>query len=107
MCRGMWTRSGSIHVTYKVGELVRYSPFSEKGMSRKVSVVTTANAQVTERLRRPLEQDQRKFKTIIDITDQIPRYGQYNHRGEMGEVKRLMELWGVGEDFSAVVMNSS
>jgi hypothetical protein len=25
----------------------------------------------------------------------------------MGEVKRLMELWGVGEDFSAVVMNTS
>ena len=66
-----------------------------------------ADDQVTERLRRPLEQDQRKFKTIIDITDQIPKYGQYNHRGEMGEVKRLMELWGVGEDFSAVVMNTS
>jgi hypothetical protein len=76
-------------------------------MPSKVSVGTTANAQVTERLRRPLEQDQRKFKTIIDITDQIPKYGQYNHRGEMGEVKRLMELWGVGEDFSAVVMNAS
>jgi hypothetical protein len=63
--------------------------------------------QVTERLRRPLEQDQRRFQTIVDITDQIPKYGQYNHRGEMGEVKRLMELWGVGEDFSAVVMNTS
>jgi len=62
---------------------------------------------VTERLRRPLEQDQRRFQTIVDITDQIPKYGQYNHRGEMGEVKRLMELWGVGEDFSAVVMNTS
>lgn len=44
---------------------------------------------------------------MSDITDQIPKYGQYNHRGEMGEVKRLMDAWGVGDDFSAVVMNAS
>jgi hypothetical protein len=40
------------------------------------------------------------------ITDRIPHYGQYAHRGEMGEVKRLMDQWGVGEDFGAVVMNA-
>ena len=63
--------------------------------------------QVTERLRRPLEQHQRCFQSMVDITDQISKYGQYNHRGEMSEVKRLMDAWGVGEDFSAVVMNSA
>jgi len=62
---------------------------------------------VTERLRRPLEHGQRSFETMADITDQIPKYGQYNHRGEMSEVKRLMDMWGVGEDFAAVVMNTS
>lgn len=62
---------------------------------------------MTERLRRPLEQHQRCFQTMVDITDQITKHGQYNHRGEMGEVKRLMDAWGVGDEFSAVVMNTS
>jgi hypothetical protein len=44
---------------------------------------------------------------MVDITDQISKYGQYNHRGEMGEVRRLMDSWGVGDDFAAVVMNAS
>jgi hypothetical protein len=43
---------------------------------------------------------------MTEITDQIPKYGQYNHRGDMSEVKRLMETWGVGGDFNAVVMQS-
>lgn len=48
----------------------------------------------------------RKFSDMQDITDRIPHYGQYAHRGEMGEVRRLMDEWGVGEDFGAVVMNA-
>lgn len=63
--------------------------------------------QVTERLRLPLEQHQRSFQSMSDITDQISKYGQYNHRGEMSEVKRIMDAWGIGEDFSAVIMNTS
>lgn len=51
-------------------------------------------------------QTERKFSEMSEITDQIPKYGQYNHRGDMSEVKRLMEAWGVGEDFNAVVMQS-
>lgn len=43
---------------------------------------------------------------MTEITHLIPKYGQYNHRGEMSEVRRLMEEWGVGEDFGAVVLNS-
>jgi hypothetical protein len=43
---------------------------------------------------------------MTDITDLIPKYGQYGHRGEMGEVKRLMESWGVGDDFAGVVLGS-
>lgn len=63
--------------------------------------------QVTERLRRPLaSMEARSFKDMTDITDSIPHYGQYNHRGEMGEVRRLMDQWGVGEDFGSVVMNA-
>lgn len=63
--------------------------------------------QVTERLRRPLpDATHRKFSDMQDITDRIPHYGQYAHRGEMSEVKRLMDQWGVGEDFGAVVMNA-
>jgi hypothetical protein len=82
-------------------------PFQKKASPLLFSANYVLILQVTERLRRPLDQDQRRFQAIVDITDQIPKYGQYNHRGEMGEVKRLMELWGVGEDFSAVVMNTS
>lgn len=63
--------------------------------------------EVTERLRRPLpDLTLRKFSDMQDITDRIPHYGQYAHRGEMGEVRRLMDEWGVGEDFGAVVMNA-
>ncbi|GFZ42436.1 hypothetical protein JCM24511_00151 [Saitozyma sp. JCM 24511] len=62
---------------------------------------------VTERLRRPLpDATHRRFSDMQDITDRIPHYGQYAHRGEMGEVRRLMDEWGVGEDFGAVVMNA-
>jgi hypothetical protein len=61
---------------------------------------------VTERLRKRIEVDGRAFRDMKEITHLIPQYGQYNHRGEMGEVKRLMEEWGVGEDFGAVVLNA-
>lgn len=62
---------------------------------------------MTERFRRPLSSPlERKFSIMTEITDQIPKYGQYGHRGDMSEVKRLMDVWGVGEDFGAVVMNS-
>lgn len=44
---------------------------------------------------------------MSDITSLVPHYGRYNHRGDMGEVKRLMEEWGVGDDFGAAVMNAS
>ena len=49
---------------------------------------------------------ERRFDGMSEITHLVPQYGQYGHRGEMGEVRRLMETWGVGEDFGAVVMNS-
>lgn len=62
---------------------------------------------MTERLRRPLKPEERKFKVMTDITNIVPHYGRYNHRGDMGEVKRLMEEWGVGDDFGAAVMNVS
>jgi hypothetical protein len=62
--------------------------------------------QVTERLRKPLPDGIRAFNDMREITHLIPQYGQYNHRGEMGEVRRLMDTWGVGDDFNAVVLNS-
>ena len=42
-----------------------------------------------------------------EITDLIPQHGQKTNRGDMAEVKRLMEEWGVGDDFGAVVMSTS
>ncbi|KAE8540628.1 hypothetical protein D1P53_002992 [Cryptococcus gattii VGV] len=62
---------------------------------------------LAERFRRPLiPPDHRAFTKMTEMTHLIPKYGQYNHRGEMSEVRRLMEEWGVGEDFGAVVLNS-
>ena len=43
---------------------------------------------------------------MSDITHLVPQYGQYNCRGEMSEVRRLMQNWGVGDDFGAAVMNA-
>jgi hypothetical protein len=63
-------------------------------------------AQVSERLRKLVPEGKRAFSDMKEITHMIPQYGQYNHRGEMGEVRRLMDSWGVGEDFGAVVLNS-
>lgn len=57
-------------------------------------------------MRKPLGESGRKFEGMTDITSLVPQYGQYRHRGEMSEVKRLMDTWGVGEDFGAGVMNS-
>lgn len=62
--------------------------------------------QVTERLRIPLAESERKFTSMTDITSLVPHYGTYNHRGDMSEVKRLCDQWGVGQDFGAVVMNA-
>ncbi|WVQ65009.1 uncharacterized protein L199_003179 [Kwoniella botswanensis] len=75
--------------------------------SESWSDIPKHHKKITERLRRPLPTpDKRAFTDMKEITDIIPHYGQYNHRGDMSEVKRLMDQWGVGEDFGAVVMNS-
>ncbi|KZP31644.1 hypothetical protein FIBSPDRAFT_944715 [Athelia psychrophila] len=59
---------------------------------------------VTERLRNPLlSSASRQFTSMTEITHLIPQHGQHNHRGDMTEVKRLMEEWGVGDDFAAVI----
>ena len=66
-----------------------------------------ADQQVTERFRRPLsDEGEKKFSKMSDITSLIPTYGQYNHRGDMGEVRKLMEKWGIGDDFGVAVLNS-
>lgn len=65
------------------------------------------HAQVTERLRRPITDAERKFSTMTDITHLITHHGTYNHRGDMSEVKKLMDEWGVGDDFAGAVMNAS
>lgn len=41
-----------------------------------------------------------------NITSVITHYGRFSHRGDMGEVKKLMDEWGVGDDFGAAVMGS-
>ncbi|KIR27093.1 hypothetical protein I309_04035 [Cryptococcus deuterogattii LA55] len=75
--------------------------------SESWSDIPSYQKKVTERFRRPLiPPDHRAFTKMAEITHLIPKYGQYNHRGEMSEVRRLMEEWGVGEDFGAVVLNS-
>ncbi|OWT35620.1 hypothetical protein C362_06811 [Cryptococcus neoformans Bt1] len=75
--------------------------------SESWSDIPSYQKKVTERFRRPLiPPDHRVFSKMTEITHLIPKYGQYNHRGEMSEVRRLMEEWGVGEDFGAVVLNS-
>nr|KIR83519.1 hypothetical protein I308_06183 [Cryptococcus tetragattii IND107] len=75
--------------------------------SESWSDIPSYQKKVTERFRRPLiPPDHRAFTKMTEITNLIPKYGQYNHRGEMSEVRRLMEEWGVGEDFGAVVLNS-
>lgn len=43
---------------------------------------------------------------MTEITHLIPQRGVHNNRGEMTEVKRLMDEWGVGDDFGSVVMNN-
>ncbi|KAL7424620.1 hypothetical protein Q5752_000304 [Cryptotrichosporon argae] len=48
----------------------------------------------------------RRFTDMREVTHLVTQHGQYNHRGDMGEVRRLMEAWGVGDDFGAVVMGS-
>lgn len=60
--------------------------------------------QVTERLRIPLTT--RAFTEMKDITSIITHYGRFSHRGDMGEVKKLMDEWGVGQDFGAAVMGN-
>ncbi|KAL1411842.1 hypothetical protein Q8F55_002812 [Vanrija albida] len=62
---------------------------------------------VTERLRRPISDAERKFDTMTDITSLITHHGTYNHRGDMSEVKKFMDEWGVGDDFAGAVMNAS
>ncbi|WWC88051.1 uncharacterized protein L201_002954 [Kwoniella dendrophila CBS 6074] len=80
----------------------------EKYMSRikseSWSDIPKHHKKISERLRRPIEN--RAFSDMKEITNDISHYGQYNHRGDMSEVKKLMEKWGVGDDFGAVVMNS-
>ncbi|WWD16403.1 hypothetical protein CI109_100829 [Kwoniella shandongensis] len=88
-----------------------HGPTIDKYMSRIKSEswadIPAFQKKVTERLRRPLASpSHRAFSDMKEITHLIPKYGQYNHRGEMGEVRRLMEEWGVGDDFGAVVLNS-
>ncbi|GMK59601.1 hypothetical protein CspeluHIS016_0802070 [Cutaneotrichosporon spelunceum] len=61
---------------------------------------------VTERLRIPLAESERRFTAMTDVTALVTHHGTYNHRGDMSEVKRLCDEWGVGQDFNAVVMNS-
>ena len=41
-----------------------------------------------------------------EITGMVPQYEQFGNRVEMGEVRRLKVMWGVGKDSGAVVMNS-
>ncbi|ORX35282.1 hypothetical protein BD324DRAFT_682634 [Kockovaella imperatae] len=74
--------------------------------SESWSDIPSYQKKVTERLRKPLVDSQRRFADMKDIAHLVPQYGQYNHRGEMSEVKRLMDQWGVGEDFGSVVMSS-
>lgn len=69
-----------------------------------VSVSSTNLKQVTERLRSPITT--RAFSEMKDITSIITHYGRFSHRGDMGEVKKLMDEWGVGGDFGAAVMGS-
>lgn len=88
--------------------MVRHPPIPEEGKLVSLASDDQADAQVTERFRRPLaDESERKFTQMTDITSMIPTYGQYNHRGDMGEVRRLMEQWGVGDDFGAAVLNNS
>lgn len=75
--------------------------------SESWSDIPSYQKKVTERKRDPLAGEQeRRFADMRDITALVPTYGQYNHRGEMGEVRRLMDQWGVGADFAAVVLQS-
>ncbi|WWC60411.1 uncharacterized protein I303_102983 [Kwoniella dejecticola CBS 10117] len=75
--------------------------------SESWSDIPKHHKKITERLRRPLTSPEaRAFQDMREITDTITHYGQYNHRGDMSEVKKLMDQWGVGEDFGAVIMNS-
>ncbi|KAK8861675.1 hypothetical protein IAR55_002498 [Kwoniella newhampshirensis] len=101
-----------------------YGPTIDRYMARikseSWSDIPPFQKKVTERLRKPIpppppsppsssaeRTTNRAFSTMKEITHLIPKYGQYNHRGEMGEVRRLMEEWGVGDDFGAVVLNNS
>lgn len=61
---------------------------------------------MTERLRLPLNEDERKFSSMTDITALISHHGTYNHRVDMSDVKKLADEFGVGDDFNAAVMNS-
>ncbi|WWC68533.1 uncharacterized protein I206_102462 [Kwoniella pini CBS 10737] len=75
--------------------------------SESWSDIPKHHKKITERLRRILPSPEAKaFRDMREITDTITHYGQYNHRGDMSEVKKLMDQWGVGDDFGAVIMNS-
>ena len=87
--------------------MVRYPAFPEESDCYLQSGRDDADQQVTERFRRPLsDEGEKKFSKMSDITSLIPTYGQYNHRGDMGEVRKLMEKWGIGDDFGVAVLNS-
>ncbi|WVW80271.1 hypothetical protein I302_102249 [Kwoniella bestiolae CBS 10118] len=89
------------------GNLQVIDKYMSRIKSESWSDIPKHHKKITERLRRPLPSpDNRAFTDMKEITDIIPHYGQYNHRGDMSEVKRLMDQWGVGDDFGAVVMNS-
>ena len=46
----------------------------------------------------------RQLPPLIDISDEISRYGTYAHRAEMSEVRKIVDRWGVGEEMGRVLM---
>ncbi|WVQ77374.1 hypothetical protein IAR50_007059 [Cryptococcus sp. DSM 104548] len=82
----------------------------EKYMSRIKSEswgdIPSFQKKVSERFRKELgpSLSNRAFSTMTDITNDVSKYGRFGDRGEMGQVKRMMEEWGVGEDFRLAVM---
>ncbi|WVQ93662.1 hypothetical protein IAU59_000738 [Kwoniella sp. CBS 9459] len=76
--------------------------------SESWSDIPSNHKKVTERLRNRLASPtSRAFETMSEVTHLVPKYGQYNHRGDMSEVRRLMDSWGVGDDFGDVVMGGT
>ncbi|WVF66030.1 hypothetical protein IAT40_000768 [Kwoniella sp. CBS 6097] len=73
--------------------------------SESWSDIPSNHKKVTERLRNRLPSPtSRAFESMSEVTHLVPKYGQYNHRGDMSEVRRLMDSWGVGDDFADVVL---